>query len=652
MSNRTESGQPHSTNPNHGFSKKLFNIFISISIIFTIIISVLALFSIKSNLIQNVYAGFTDSKNKIMDFSSTMDSKDVITRLDTIETNLKKSQQTLVNSGQSGSYFRHFGLVGSDIGTTQRISRIAQNTRELSQNIKPFLKEDASIDSFNVFDIRERIKTSIKLVYEINQDLSILEQSQFIDKKLFDELQIDLIGLEKYLNNFKKIYGFMPEIMGFYENQKYLLLFQNNRAARSTGGFIGSFGILGIDNGKFDKPYVQDSYYFNFLEKTIYKNDNEYKAKSDNSKKNYPEELMPPNYVKDEVFNGRWIWDLLDRNWMPDFPTAAKSVQYAYNQIYQQENVDGIIAIDTNLVVDILKIIGEIKVPTENVVLNSENFADTVEYKVEIDNDLYKGNKNANRKQILVDFMSILVEELNNLKFKDYYQISKVFLKNLDSKNVQIYFNNPRLQNTMKDIGFSGELKDYKQDYLYINRTNIANIRGSKASQRIKNHINYSVNIKENGEAESALRISRKHLGSRTQFDGKLKTYLQILTPQHSKLLNSEINQTNNSSSTKSYNYFNRNIFTETVFIDENESQILDFRYKLPFKIKENLSGKGNYELLIQKQPGFNDFYEVNIQFPLNWVIDSNSQYQIENNIVTWKGKLIKDKNIVIKFRK
>ncbi len=644
--------QLYNRNIKNNFFKKIFNFFISTGIISLLIISIFALFSIKANLIHNVYAGFEGSKNSIINFNDIADSKDIIYELEKIEANLKQSQQALVDSGQSGSYFRHLDEIGLEIGATQRISRIIQNLRELSNTVKPFLKENSTINDMNIIDMKKNIKISIKLLYEINQDLLILKQSQFIDKKLFNELQIDLIDLEKYLNNFNKTFGFIPEVIGFEENKRYLLLFQNNRAARSTGGFIGSYGILTLRDGKFDKPYVQDSYYFDFLERTIYKNDKEYKIKSENSKKNYPEELMPPKYIKNEVFSGEWIWDLLDRNWMPDFPTAAKSVQYAYNEIYQQDNVDGIIAIDTNLVVDILKIIGEVEVPTENVVLNSENFADIIEYKVEVDNDLYKGDKSANRKQILVDFMGVLVEKLNNLKFSDYYKISKTLLKNLNSKDIQLYFNNPRLENIIKDFGFAGELKDYKKDYLYINRTNTANIRGSKASQRIKSHINYSVGVKENGEAESILTISRKHLGSLTQFDGKLKSFFQILTPQYSKLLNSEINQKNNLASIGSHNYLERNVFTEQVLIDERDSQVLKFHYKLPFKIQDNLLGS-SYELLIQKQPGFNnDTYEINIQFPLSWQISSSSEYQIESNIVIWKGKLLKDKTIEIKLKK
>jgi len=41
-------------------------------------------------------------------------------------------------------------------------------------------------------------------------------------------------------------------ILGFEGTRNYLLLFQNNMELRPGGGFIGSYGMLGIENGKID----------------------------------------------------------------------------------------------------------------------------------------------------------------------------------------------------------------------------------------------------------------------------------------------------------------------------------------------------------------------------------------------------------------
>lgn len=606
--------------------------------------SILVLFFTRGNLTHKVYAGFADSKEEIMKLDEDFDPFEVITKLEKIEANLKESEQALTDFGQSGSYFRHFEIVGGEISISQRVSEIAKNLRILSEDLKPFLTKKSFTD-ITLFDTQEQLKISLKLLHEINYDLLILEKSQFIGNELSDGFQVDLKKLENYLENFERLSDFMPEILGFNGTKRYLLILQNPREARATGGFIGNYGIISVENGEFEKPYIQDIYYLHFLKRRIYKEDLDYKAKD------FPNSIMPSQVLIEGINWGDW-WNIKDGNWVADFPFTAKKIEYSFDKIYHQGSVDGVIAFDPTVIIDILKVTGKIELPTENIFIDSKNFWDVIEYKVEIDNPFKtKQDLTANPKQIIVDFADILTVKLQNLTIKEYIEICQSLWKNFQNKHILTYFNNPRLQNLAKELDFTGHLKNYHQDYLYVNRSSR---NAAKASQRIRDRINYSVVVNNtDGKAKADLTIKRKHLGSRTQLDSWEKTFWQIMIPTDTKSLTSEIDKKNDFIATKFYNYLGRRNFIGYSEIHSQEEQTLRLTYDLPFKIKTDMLGRGQYELLIQKQPGFdNDIYEINIQFPLNWQVDTNSEYQVENNTVIWKGKLRKDKKILVNFRK
>ncbi|MFH1750006.1 MAG: DUF4012 domain-containing protein [bacterium] len=629
------------------FFKQFVNFSLLTFLIVSLVISTSALFLLKDKLVQTTYAGFTDSKDQILDLDKKFDINKVFNTLQEIEINLRKSEQTLTDFGQTGSYYIHFNTIGREISTVQRVSEIAKNIRQLSQNLKPFL-DITDLSNLQLSSFREDIELSFELIDEINRDFENLKKSNYIDQSLFNAYQKDLDQLKKYLDRIKQTSGFLPEIMGLNGAKKYLILFQNPREARATGGFIGNYGVLSIENGELNPPDIKDIYYLNFLKKRVYKEEL-YSEDIYSRAKDFPESLVPPRTLIEEINWADW-WNIKEGNWVADFPITAKKIEYSFNHIYHQGNVDGVIAIDPNSIVDILEIVGEIQIPSGEV-LNAENFWDIIEYKVEIDNPFKrKEDLTVSPKQILFDFTDVLFEKLKNVNLQEYLEISRKIFTNLNSKNILLYFDNPRLQNLVEDLGFSGKLENYQQDYLYVNRSCR---NAGKPSHRIKNNIIYSVIIGEDSSTNATLEINREHLGSLSTLDKYEKTFWQIMTPTDSRLLFSEINGKNNYSGIKVHNYLGTENFITYSTIQENEKQSMQLKYKLPFKIKSNIFGKGSYELLIQKQPGFNnDMYEVNIQFPLSWQVDLNSEYQVEDNIVTWKGKLKKDKKILINLRK
>ena len=97
----------------------------------------------KDTLIKKTYAGFVNSKQKVLNLNQDdIDIQAMISNLKYIEKQLKKSEQNLTNYGQTGSYFIHFNKIGKQISIPQRISYIAQNTQKLSKKLSNLLTTD------------------------------------------------------------------------------------------------------------------------------------------------------------------------------------------------------------------------------------------------------------------------------------------------------------------------------------------------------------------------------------------------------------------------------------------------------------------------------------------------------------------------------
>ncbi|MFN8556177.1 MAG: DUF4012 domain-containing protein [Dehalococcoidia bacterium] len=128
-------------------------------------------------------------------------------------------------------------------------------------------------------------------------------------------------------------------VLGMDGPRTYAILGQNSAEIRPTGGFIGSLGLITLDQGRVVHQEYRSSYSF------------------DN-----PALPVPPAPAPIARHIGGGGWALRDANWSPDVPTTARSVEdfLAYNQGIR---VDGVIAFDTFAVGGLLRALGPIAVP-------------------------------------------------------------------------------------------------------------------------------------------------------------------------------------------------------------------------------------------------------------------------------------------------
>ena len=253
---------------------------------------------------------------------------------------------------------------------------------------------------------------------------------------------------------------------GLNEEKTYLIIFQNNNELRPTGGFIGSFAEIKIKNGQISKINIpgEGSY---ALQGTLMAN------------------LIPPAPI--QLLQPRW--EFRDANWFPDFPTSAKKLMWFYEK-GGGPTVDGLIAIDTQPLIDLMKIIGTIDLPSHNLSVNSDNFIDVIQQKVEKDYDKTKNQP----KEVLSDLAPIILDKTLNNK-SNLLPLLSLINKNLTQKHIQFYFNDPQLQKEIISQGWGGEMKSNPEgDFLSVINTNIG---GDKSDRVIDQTIRHQAKISD-----------------------------------------------------------------------------------------------------------------------------------------------------------
>ncbi len=388
------------------------------------------------------------------------------------------------------------------------------------------------------------------------------------------------------------IFDIFSEITKNGQEKTFLLLFQNNMEIRPGGGFIGSFGILKTKGEKITEIGVHDTAVFD---------------------SGIDSGVKPP-YPLEKIINVE-NWELRDSNWSPNFPTNAKKAESLYHLEGGKEKIDGTIAISTDLLPSFLKITGPITIEGYPGEYNSENAITKLEYQVEKG---YKeqGIEKGKRKYVMKDLSKKILEKISNSSWTVKRALLRRIEDHLNRKDVMIYFKNDALQDKVRLLGWSGEIKDFDKDYLMMVD---ANLGALKTDLHMKRSFVYEIDLTKEKPLAN-LKITYKNTArARDWMTSDYLTYLRVYVPEEAWFLTEDKNVVFGKEKGKKY-------IGKIVEVPINTEKTLEFQYELPKEIKEN------YDLLIQKQSGIEevpvdititdlegDKQEINFDLQVDW---------------------------------
>ncbi len=405
-------------------------------------------------------------------------------------------------------------------------------------------------------------------------------------------LQTSLKSSEEVLKNIKPLLSLLPKLLGQNEAQTYLLVFQNDAEIRGSGGFLTAYAILETFRGKITPVLSQD----------IYELDNKFGNR-----------LPTPEPIKKYlplVYN----WHLRDMNLSPDFTVSMDTFLPNYKEVAQYKDFDGVIAMDTQIVVDLLKVLGPVGVAewgTYDASIVKECNCPQVVYKMEDYSTRPTYYVKENRKGMIGPLMhSILLNVMNSPK-KLWPQFMEIGLNNIKAKHLMFYFpDDEQMQSVADAFSASGRIREYDADYFHLNDTNFA---GAKSNLYITQDIEQVIDVAADGTITKTVTITYTNPQPASDcnlesgglcLNGILRDWVRLYVPEGSHLvevLGSDIEATTNKD-------LGKTVLEAFIELRPESRTKLIFKYTLPFK------KSGEYRLLLQKQPGAkNHHYSVTL---------------------------------------
>ena len=507
--------------------------------------------------------------------------------------------------------------------SVSRIGIIVSETLDDLDSAKTKAEKGEGISYLKLFKSNEKKLDEIFiLTRKVQADLDEvkIEDLNQADANRFLEIKKALPEINAIMAEFSEKEKILTDILGGNGPRKYLFLFQNNQEMRATGGFIGSYGLLDIFDGRVRKFFIDG----------IFNPDGQLKAR-----------IVPPEPIQKISVN----WSLHDSNWFPDFPVSAEKAIWFYEKT-GGPTVDGVIAMTPTVMQKLLSITGPIEMPEYEVTVDKDNFVEKIQYEVEEDYD-----KELNRpKKILSDLAPKILDKLFNAKdFSSIFETLNVLLESLNEKQILVYSKNQEVQKFISDNIWSGEILDTPKDYLSVINSNI---NGFKTDGVVEEEISHEAEIKPDGSIIDTLTITRHHNGGSTSYDWWNRVnsnYMRVYLPKGSVLLEAEgqtreINEPpvdytalgymrdkdlqaqknetviDKKSGTRIYEEAGKTVFANWAYVSPQETVRIKYVYLLPFKIKDDLADlTSSYSLLAQKQSGsLGSILNSKISYPAN----------------------------------
>lgn len=396
---------------------------------------------------------------------------------------------------------------------------------------------------------------------------------------MFKQIAVDGVAAAKEAEPAIKI---LPRLLGQPDEARYLFLFQNDKELRSTGGFITAYAVFKIKSGKFEVEKSEDIYE---LDKRI------------NSRDKPPEIVL--KYLKNIYY-----WNARDTNLSPDFKVSMDKFYELYKRD-DKNKIDGIVALDTQFLTAILKIIGGVDV-------YGVQFTADIEPKCDCPKAVYELERYATtqvdfvkegRKDIIGRLMFEMMKKVLSSPPKIYWgPIFQAGVDMLNQKHVLVYLFDKNGQQGIEQLNWGGRVRMTNVDYIHVNDTNLG---GAKTDMFLTRSVEQQIAVeKDKVRHKLIIKYDDPYPASNCNLEQKqvlclnsmYRSVVRIYVPEGSKLVENETR--GSETKIKVYTDLGKTVFEGFFSMYPQHQATLEFTYEVPIKFDKE------YALLIQKQAG------------------------------------------------
>ncbi|MCX6724871.1 MAG: hypothetical protein NTV20_02110, partial [Candidatus Shapirobacteria bacterium] len=255
---------------------------------------------------------------------------------------------------------------------------------------------------------------------------------------------------------------------------------------------------------------------------------------------------------------------------------------------------------------------GEIQLLDYQEKINADNFFERAEYYSEI--NFFPGS--TQKQDFLGSVARVLFDKIKQGDEKIWFSLIKNLQPTFKSKDLLVWLKDDEANKILSDLGWGGEVKNGEcrvengkclGDYLMVVE---ANVGVNKANYFVKRSFSHQVKIDQEGEVKETLRLDYQNNSTSEAFPaGRYKSYVRIYTPLKSELMAINIKnplsgETIAVQDKEIKEEHDRQVFGFLLEVPIQENRSVEITYRLSEKVN---SDEGQYQLLIQKQPGIED---------------------------------------------
>jgi len=434
----------------------------------------------------------------------------------------------------------------------------------------------------------DKIADKIKVV---QQELEAVNMEKYPEKIGSTEIRARLVSTKGLFDSTASLFvearpllKQLPELLGVRSAKRYLMIFQNDAELRATGGFITAYGIFKVEKGKIQVEKADD----------IYKLD-------DSKTRTFPAPSPILKYHKN-VTN----LQLRDSNLSPDFGVSMDQFRLMLKEsVSSFPSFDGIIALDTHVLVSTIKILGDFNVYGRVFSADNDKRCDCPKAIYELEDYSTKpvAYVREDRKDIISVLLYQIMQKALGISPSKYWgKLSQMFLDEAKQKHLIFNFNDTEAQKGIEALDFGGKIQSFDGDYLHLSNVNFA---GAKSNLFVREAVKQEYAVAGDGTITKTVTVTYKNPSPASNcnleagqlcLNGILRNWVRLYVPSGSKL----VEFTGSEMDTVTYDELGKTVFEGFMTVKPQGAAEIKVKYTLPMKGTKGSTSK----LLTQKQPG------------------------------------------------
>lgn len=411
---------------------------------------------------------------------------------------LKEPERTVFNASLTA-------IDGAQIieGVSTTIQR--ELLSDLVKNHNASLQTRLSLEGKN-----KALGSALTTLSDARENLAAFSASTAEPKALRQSVTDALTQKEKKLASMHDQLLLLSYLFPTKQERRFLLWLQNSTELRPTGGFWGTYAIVTVPVTGPIRTSVSNVYE---LDKVT-------------PAKNLPK---PPKPLAQYL--GVKAWYLRDRNWSPDFAASAVQALEGYTQEGGTEQFDGVLAITTKPLEDLLRLTGPIKI--NNYTFRSNDAIDTLEQIVEVDYARL-GNSNVERKNVIGTLLEKLIARLREQGLQTALQLPQLSASWLNDGDIQMYSTDKATQEALQRYGWAGRLPELDGDGVFLVDANLGSLKTDRVVDR---KISYTRKPGATGKYHALVTATYTNRGYFDWRTTRYQTYARLYAPASAKLI-------------------------------------------------------------------------------------------------------------------